>query len=302
MTTHIQWAQNPDGSAGETWNVASGCTKVSEGCRHCYIERTIPMRMAGRTFDKPGIGGTTGVELHPDRVTKPLHWRKPRRVFVNSMSDLFHDAIPDELIARMFAVMAATPQHTYQVLTKRPARMRSLLSGEAFRELIFISVDGLDIEEAVLGDGWPLPNVWLGASVEDQGWADKRIPLLLDTPAAVRFLSCEPLLGPIDLSNVDGINAIWPEWTGGPTAGTGAPHPLVDWVIVGGESGPGARPMGVGWARDVVGQCRDSEVPVFVKQLGSAWAQDNGAADRKGGLPDEWPEDLRVREFPEVSR
>src|SRR5688500_5998333 len=114
----IQWTET-------TWNILSGCTRVSDGCDHCYIERTPPFRMAGRRFDKPGIGGTTGVKLHPERLEQPLHWRKPRRVFVNSLADLFHEDVPAEFIAKAFAVMRATPQHTYQLLTKRHARMRN---------------------------------------------------------------------------------------------------------------------------------------------------------------------------------
>ena len=204
--THIQWTDS-------TLNVVTGCTKVSAGCDHCYIERTPPFRMAKRRFDKPGIGGTTGVTLHPDRLEIPLRWRKPRRVFVNSLSDLFHDAVPDEFLVRLFALMAATPQHTYQLLTKRPARMRSLLSSDRFERAIGAALIDPDrpggspwsitrkLDSGLAHpEHWPLPNVWAGVSVENQEWAANRIPILMDTPASVRWLSCEPLLGPVDLS------------------------------------------------------------------------------------------------------
>ncbi len=183
-----------------TWNPVSGCTKVSEGCRNCYIERTPPFRINKRFFEHPAtgersheIGASTDVQLHPDRLEQPLHWRKPRRVFVNSLSDLFHDEVPDDFIEHVWDVMAATPQHTYQILTKRPARMASVL-----RRLHDCDHGGS--LSASCGYCEPLPNVWLGVSVEDQRAADLRIPKLLETPAAVRFLSCEPLLGPLELS------------------------------------------------------------------------------------------------------
>jgi protein gp37 len=237
-----------------------------------------------------------GVTVHPDVLEQPLRWKQPRRIFVNSMSDLFHKDVPDEYIARVFAVMALTPHHTYQVLTKRHARMRSLLSSkDEWRELLYEAADwavGIDlpipaerfaeVRRWIYGTGrWPeivppLPNVWLGVSAEDQPWWDIRIPALLETPAAVRFVSAEPLLGEIDFRGT---------------------HRDLDWVIVGGESGPGARPMDIAWARYIAEQCADSEVPLFVKQLGSVLGRELGAGP-KGGDWDAWPEDLRVREFP----
>jgi protein gp37 len=150
-----------------TWNPVTGCTKVSPGCDHCYAERV--------TERWQGKGSFNRVVLHEDRLSKPLKWRKPRRVFVNSMSDLFHDDVPDAYIAEVFSVMARAPQHTFQVLTKRHGRMRSLLNRGSFRDNL-----------ATWCRPWPLPNVWLGVSVEDQKWADVRVPALLDTPAAVR--------------------------------------------------------------------------------------------------------------------
>jgi protein gp37 len=318
-TTHIQWTD-------ATWNTITGCTRVSDGCLKCYIDRTPPFRMAHRTFDSPEIGGKTGVIVHSDRVLLPLKWRKPRRIFVNSLSDLFHEDVPTEHIAQVFAIAALTRRHTYQILSKRPARMRSLLASEAFQRQVLVEAHRLkwaenDPPAVAWNPGtltlahWPLPNVWLGVSVESQKWADIRIPQLLDTPAAVRFLSCEPLLGPIDLfgdvhvgHESDDVN--------------GFPHPRVcltcstddseveyfrrertipglGWAIVGGESGPGARPMDLNWAMDLVIQCSAAGVPVFVKQLGSVWARENRAVDRKGGTPDEWPVGLREREFPQ---
>jgi protein gp37 len=195
-------------------------------------------------------------------------------VFVNSMSDLFHADVPDEFIARVWAVMAATPQHTYQVLTKRHGRMRSLLNRGTVGTAGFFD----DVEQAMAEfthaepSGWPLPNVWLGCSVEDQKRADLRIPALLETPAAVRFLSCEPLLGPVSLARPDGeVNQGFrggrcgaaPGSCGDNTCRTG-----IDWVIAGGESGPGARPMHPDWARSLRDQCTAAGVPFFFKQWG----------------------------------
>lgn len=281
--SHIQWTD-------ATWNTITGCTRVSDGCLNCYIDRTPPFRMAHRRFDSREIGGTTGVILHDDRLTLPLTWRKPRRVFVNSLSDLFHEAVPDRHITALFDVMESREarHHTFQLLTKRPARMRSFMR----RRVLHQAQRGRLVA--------PAPNIWLGCSVESQQWADIRIPQLLDTPAAVRFLSCEPLLGEVRLS----------AWLATPTqcgcrspicSASPAPEPhLIDWVIVGGESGPGARPMDSLWAMDLVVQCSGNHIPVFVKQLGSVWARENGAIDRKGGDPAEWPLGLQVREFPRV--
>lgn len=217
-----------------TWNPVTGCTKLSSGCEHCYAE-AIAHRFAGSAAFPAGFA----VTLHPERLGAPRRWRAPSRVFVNSMSDLFHSEVPTEFIARVFAVMAATPRHTYQVLTKRPARMRALLR----RPLLD------DVE-------WPLPNVWLGVSTEDQHWAQIRIPVLLATPAAVRFVSAEPLLGALRLHG---------SWLG--ELGSGG----LDWVIVGGESGRAARPMRPGWARSLRDQCQAAGVAFFFKQWGE-WA------------------------------
>lgn len=295
--TLIQWTDT-------TWNPTTGCTRVSEGCRNCYIERTPAFRMHGRKF----VNGSTGVLLHPDRLKQPLHWRKPRRVFVNSLSDLFHEDVPESFLDRVFKVMVQAKAHSFQILTKRPQRMRDYLSrfkpdGEGY-----VTRDGKPaMGEPGIGpifadNRWPPPHIWLGVSVEDQATADERIPILLQTPAAVRWISAEPLLGPVDLSRWLPIrqvtaNALY-ERNGRPA--------LIDWVVVGGESGPRARPCDLAWIRSIKDQCHIAGVSCFVKQLG-ANARTNGIAgyddsmervvlkDKKGGLIDEWPTDLQRR-------
>jgi protein gp37 len=200
------------------------------------------------------------VMTHEDRLDQPLRWTKPRKVFVNSMSDLFHEDVPDAFIDRVFAVMALAPQHTFQILTKRAERMREYMSGRRTRRGDR-AVRPHERRAPRIAKGsysWPLPNVWLGVSVENQHFADERIPLLLQTPAAVRFISAEPLLGPVDLAH----------WLDDIPSGSRR----LDWVIVGGESGPGARPFDLAWARSIVQQCQAAGVPVFVKQLGASAA------------------------------
>lgn len=266
--TNIQWAT-------DQWNPIVGCSVVSPGCTNCYA-----MRMAGTWLrgtepykgltqdSKAGPVWNGKVRLLEERLGDPLRWRAPkdgsrRRVFVNSMGDLFHEAVPEGWISRVFTVMALAPQHDFLVLTKRAERMR----------------------EYIPRAGHPIPNVWLGVSAEDQTRADERIPLLLDTPAAVRFVSAEPLLGKLDLFR----------------PGLSLGNHGVNWVIVGGESGPGARPFDLAWARSIVAQCRSAGVPCFIKQLGSLVFENRCEirfSDRKGGDPSEWPEDLRVREYP----
>lgn len=279
--TTIEWTKNDDGSAGRTWNVVTGCDKVSPGCDHCYAEN-IARRFAGG----PGFPNGFAVTLHPERLLDPLKWRKPTRVFVNSMSDMFHAEIGEELIAKMFAVMAATPQHTYQILSKRHARMRALLSSPEFVERFEAEFLNLTVNRfpALAQErwSWPLPNCHLGVSCEDQHWADIRIPALLATPAAVRFLSCEPLLGPIDLCGplVDGHHrpklTYWldgrPGWgperrePSGLVTQQMTTGPRIDWVIAGSESGAGARPMDLDWVRTLRDQCAHSGVAFFFKQ------------------------------------
>ena len=280
-----------------TWSPTTGCDRVSDGCDHCYA-LTLAKRLKGmgsakyqRDGDPRTSGPGFGLTVHEDALTLPLRWRKPRRVFVNSMSDLFHKDVPDNFIARAFAVMAATPRHTYQILTKRHGRMRALLSDpdgefqgavDEWRYEHGETDTTVPTPEEDPSWGWPLPNVHLGVSVEDQRAAGLRLPALERTPAAVRFISAEPLLGPVNLDR-----HLLQDRAG---------RPLISWVIVGGESGSGARPMELDWVRSIVNQCRDAGVPVFVKQLGSRWA-----GSGKGGDMDAWPADLRVREFPAVA-
>ena len=291
-TSAIEWTE-------ATWNPIVGCTHVSEGCDHCYAAR----EASGRLRTQPAYAGlavdgrfTGEVRLLPERLDQPLRWRKPRRVFVNSMSDLFHQDVPDEFIAEVFQMMAAAPQHTFQVLTKRPGRMATLVP--RLPDLI----NGNDlalIEERARVTAWPLPNVWLGTSVETQKWADVRIPKLLETPAAVRFLSCEPLLGPVDLEAFvlhPGCRpcSLWRD------AGASGPRPCADhsppplhWVIAGGESGPAARPMQPDWARTLRTQAVAAGVAFFFKQWGE-WAP---AADLDPDLRERAPEQLVGQEY-----
>lgn len=308
IDTGIEWTDS-------TWNPVRGCTRVSEGCKHCYAE------LLAARFSDPGQwghglakrfirpdGGMEGrwtgqVGLADDRkLTWPLRFKghpqaraegRPTRIFVNSTSDLFHEALPDSAIDRVFAVMALTPQHTYQVLTKRPERMRAYLSHQSTQKRIAATAAALFPDEADPPghefDAWPLPNVWLGTSAEDQAAADARIPELLATPAAVRFLSAEPLLAAIDLECIQAPRYV-PEdheldWkfsalqTGdyyafqdglGVWEGGDGPHRegALDWVICGGESGLGARPMHPDWARELRDQCAAAGVPFFFKQWG----------------------------------
>jgi protein gp37 len=329
--TKIEWAD-------ETWNPVTGCSRASAGCDHCYavhtswrMERMGQEKYAGLTvLNGKGDRHFNGtVRCHEDVLGRPLTWRKPRRIFVNSMSDLFHADVPDEFIDRVFAVMALCPKHQFLILTKRPERMAAYLTsgrGVDVRALTTIPLK-LIPKNMTMGDthfniengNWkPLPNVWVGVSCEDQAAADARIPHLLRTPAAVRFLSCEPLLGPIDL---------WgPRYPCAPSGECGAVSSWrttdrIDWVIVGGESGGEARPCDVGWIRGIVDTCKGAGVPCFVKQLGAKPYAERGPAeavavaakmgfgpvvgefwrllDHKGGNPAEWPAELRVREFPE---
>jgi len=259
--TAIEWTRGDDGRPGETWNPTTGCDRVSAGCDNCYA-LTLAKRLKGmgsakyqRDGDPRTSGPGFGLTVHEDALGVPLRWRKPRRVFVNSMSDLFHPKVTDEFLAKVWAVMAASPQHVFQILTKRPTRMRSLLSdpnGEFQSEVggwryMHGETDTTILTPEIPSWGWPLPNVHIGVSVEDQEQADRRIPPLERTPAAVRFISAEPLLGEILL---------------------GDHQRSLDWVIVGGESGPHARPMHPAWARSLRDQCETAGVPFFFKQWG----------------------------------
>lgn len=267
QNSNIEWTD-------ATWNPVRGCSRISEGCRNCYAEG-----MAAR-FSKPGNWGHTfaiyddrgprwtgKVELVPHLLDWPKSVRTPKRIFANSTSDLFHEDLPDEDVFRVFKAMAAAPHHTFQVLTKRADRMAALVP-----EIRSRLVDRLE-------------HVWLGVSVENQNAAEMRLDFLLRTPARTRFLSCEPLLGPLDLSR-------WlakhdPRFLGGKP---------IDWIIVGGESGRGARPMRIEWASSIVAAARAKGVSTFVKQLGTV----------RGGRAhhdiNTFPADLRVREFPDEPR
>lgn len=287
MGTKIEWTD-------ATWNCVTGCTKVSSGCRFCYAE-TIANRFWATQY--PPVDGRprrfTDVICHPDRLEIPLHWRKPRRVFVNSMSDLFHKDIPLEFIAAVFGVMAATPHHTYQILTKRPDRALEFCdeyhraSECLWTAELFVRQESGKHEPRLDGVSppWPLRNVWLGVSVEDQATADARLAVLAKIPAAVRFASYEPGLAAVDFrfpAGANPVNAKRPEnfekwskaqqddWYEGTARATYmAQCDTLDWVIVGGESGAGTRPFDVQWARDTIAQCKAAGVPCFVKQLGA---------------------------------
>lgn len=282
--TGIEWTD-------ATWNPTTGCTEVgTPGCDNCYA-RTLADRFWGGQYE-PNEDGTPrtfhDVRLHPDRLDQPLRWTKPRLVFVNSVSDLFHADVPREFISQVFAVMALTPQHTYQILTKRPGRMRSSLDRSFWRAVErVVRTKGGEVPDYYMTEAH-LPNVWLGVSVEDQKRADKRIPVLLDTPGAVRFISAEPLLGPVDLGYREPC-----DHPRHPCLDIGCWRAL-DWVIVGGESGPGARPMHPDWARSLRDQCADAGVRFFFKQWG-AWRESEGAEERENHyLGAGWPPMVRV--------
>jgi protein gp37 len=269
---------------------------VSAGCLHCYAE-LVAARFSGPGQPYEGLARrrstgepqwTGAVRFFPEHLDQPLRWRRPRKIFVNSMSDLFHEELSDAVIDQVFAVMALAQRHTFQVLTKRPARMLAYVKGldgeivsrlgeAAFRiggDALCEQLGDLAVERIITNPWHPLTeHVWLGVSVEDQATADERIALLLETPAAVRFLSCEPLLGPIQFPLPCKASRFW----GG-----------IHWAIIGGESGPGYRAMDMAWLESIVDQCRAAGVPVWVKQ-------DSGARPgHQGRIPDA----LRLHEFP----
>jgi protein gp37 len=281
------------GWTNKSWNPVTGCSKVSEGCRNCYAE-AISLRFGRSKHPWSAQYAAENVVLHPERMGIPLTWKTPSMCFVNSMSDLFHELVPYEYIASVFDMMGwSARQHTYQVLTKRPERMAAVVAKIVAEKF----------------GGEPPANVWLGTSVEDQKAADERIPELLKAPAAVRFLSCEPLLGPLDLSlwtacdhpssDGDGHGA-WicsgcgalhhsePTGVGGFTR-TVTDRPGLAWCIVGGESGQKHRPMDLDWARQIIGQCQQAGIATFVKQ-------DSGLYPGKQGRI---PDDLWLHQFPE---
>lgn len=263
--TTIEWVQSLDDSfaTGKSWNPTGGCSPVSEGCRNCYAPRSGARccgpgkRYNGLVKLTPQGPRWTGVvRLFFDELATPLHWRKPCMIFVDSMSDLFHEKVPDAFIRMVFEVMETATWHTFLILTKRAERLAQWYERNPRFHM--------------------LPNVWIGVSVEDRRSGVPRIAYLQTVRAAVRFISVEPLcehLGALDLAGID-------------------------WVIVGGESGHRVRPMDLEWARSVMRQCKEKGIPVFVKQLGTVWSKANGLGSGKGNHPEDWPEDLRVREMP----
>ena len=341
----------------KTWNPVRGCALVSAGCENCYAMK-FAHRFSGKGGRYEGLTelGPKGprwngnVRVVPEMLEAPLHWTKPGRIFVNSMSDLFHKDVPEEFIDRVFAVMAIcaytvrcrrkncnhegfsceTPRvspmpfgHVFQILTKRPESMRDYLTSTHRIKKIFDAMGsiGWHFEKDGFRMELPLPNVWLGVSVENQKAADERIPLLLETPGWVRWISAEPLLSAIDISKWLSPCSYYCDHDA--DGGGHRPERGIEWVVVGGESGGQARPFNVKWPIELIQECKAASIPVFVKQVGSdpffsAMGEDvefpshvgvewsgHGVAtgrpcltDRKGGDPTEWPEDLRVREFP----
>lgn len=300
--THIEWCD-------ATWNPITGCTVTSPGCTNCYAMRLAgtrlkhhPSRKGLTQMTKAGPVWTGEVRLNEEWLLQPLMWKKPRRIFVCAHGDLFHENVRDEWIDKVFAVMALCPQHTFQVLTKRAHRMSAYINASWENDRINceagMMIDWLHMHEIE----WPLPNVWLGVSVEDQTRANERIPHLLETPAAVRFVSAEPLLGPIDFTNIDltpsershaepsgltRVNALTGEYADDENGAIPGiiddPDPRINWIIVGGESGPNARDMDPEWAREIRDDCKAVGTALFVKQMA-----------RKSPIP----ADLRIREFP----
>ncbi len=289
--TKIEWVKSVDGSQGKTWNPIAGCTVLTAGCTNCYA-----MKMAARLaamgqplyagLTKPSKAGPvwTGVMRQAPEATllAPLRRKKPTTYFVNSMSDLFHEGVPNEWIDRVFAVMALSPQHKFQVLTKRAERMRSYCTDMLTPTRLVAAALKL-LRGEVFNATWPLPNVWLGVSTERQQEADERIPHLLQTPAAVRFISAEPLLGPINLDRIhesfvtpEGARVdMWESclngkrydmWAGDDEDPMQPGHPKLSWVIAGAESGHSARPCAIEWVRAIKDQCVAAAVPFFFKQ------------------------------------
>jgi protein gp37 len=274
----IEWLART-GTVPVSWNPVTGCTKISEGCAHCYAER-MSKRLAGR-FGYPA-DEPFAVTLHEDRLDEPLRWRKPRTVFVCSMGDLFHEDVPLDYVVDVFDLMARCEQHTFIVLTKRADRMLEMM--ESIQDWEYKNVGWSGRCPSYLIDRpqpLPLPNVWGLVTAENQKQLDKRVPLLLQCPFVVRGISIEPMLGAMDCEGALGF------FYRDASSGEGIEVPGVDWIIAGAETGPGARPMDPDWARDVRDQCAAAGVPFFFKKAGQ-------------GKPT--PDDLAIREWPGEAR
>lgn len=321
--TSIEWARHPVTGRGASWNpilakrrdngkLGYHCEHVSPGCEHCYSEtfngRNLPNRGTGLPF-KPGHRKDIETVLDETILRLPIQWKTPRGIFAFSMTDLFGDWVPDEMIDQVFAVMALTPRHIYYVLTKRPGRMRDYLRGP-WQWRLFPHIR--DIGQVPSGTGaglhttnGVLPNLWAGVSAEDQQRFDERWPILRDTHAAIRFLSIEPQIGRVDMCEQLGM--WWHQGSGEWVLEDGIVRP--DLVICGGESGPGAREFRFSWADSLRNQTGAADAAFFMKQVGANAVDDLGYAeiahdvrlkDRKGGDMSEWPECLRVRQWPEA--
>lgn len=273
--TRIEWADR-------TWSPVTGCTKISEACEHCYTER-MSKRLAGR-YGYPA-DNPFQVTFHPDRLKEPLRWRKPSRIFVCSMGDLFHPDVPDAIKLKVFDVIGGCPQHVFMILTKRPEQMKGFidkLQVSAYNICVPIKTQFRLEKTPFFSQYRPLRNLWLGVTCENQQRADERIPILLQIPAAKRFVSVEPMLGPVDINrwtketctNYGGIGRV-PNHPHIPAhmcqrcKGTGkVSYPRFDWVICGGETGPGARPMHPKWVRSLRDQCQATGTAFFFKSWG----------------------------------
>ncbi|MCT7965031.1 phage Gp37/Gp68 family protein [Laspinema sp. D1] len=315
MSTKISWTD-------ETINPIVGCSRISPGCALCYASEAAKSPRLQQFSQYQKVASWDGtVEFVESQLLKTLKWKKPKKIFVCSMSDIFHKNVPFEWIDKIFAIMAIANQHTFQILTKRPERMLEYLSDSATPNRI--EEAGYEWSHNMDFD-WPLNNVWVGTSVENQEMADKRIPYLIQVPAKIRFLSCEPLLGKLDLGNhlvcnychgngrklqvKHGYKCGTAKFVDCPECGNNLWNDKIRWIICGGESGFNARPCRVEWIQFIVRQCSDAKIACFVKQLGAKpylGSEDYlpgintvNLHDRKGGNPDEWPDDLRVQQFP----
>lgn len=272
-TTSIEWTD-------VTWDPVRGCSLMSAGCENCYAMKQAHrfsgsgQPYAGLTEIGPhGPRWTGTIRLVPEALEAPLHWKQPRRVFVNSMSDLFHEDVPNEFLEDVWARMCIADHHIYQILTKRPQRMFDWITSQDWDRVgtIVAHTSPMAAHRALARKraGFKMfEHVWLGVSVENQATADERIPILLQTPSAVRWISAEPLLRAIDLSKIPAPNQCTQHALSGRNNWNGRTMTRLDWVVIGGESGPGARPCDLAWIRSIKDQCQAAKVPVFVKQLG----------------------------------